>query len=132
MGKKLVTQINIASIIVKIYCIAPIDDLGNHSDVVKADGSDVIFVGTEADAASFASSFNHVIGIFLDIFPEVPTDEVLLDYGIASIDLIDRVGRLRELDIPITIVDVFEFLTPISIASQCALRLIREEYNEDF
>lgn len=132
MDKKLVSEIKTVSKVIKLYRVSPPDDLQNHSEVVKADGSDVIIVGTEAEATCFSSCLSDVIDVLLDIFPEVPIDEVILDYGIASVELIDRVGRLRERGIPITIVDIFEFLSPISISSQCAHRVLRGECNEDF
>lgn len=128
MDKQLVNTFSAVSETVKIYRVAPTTECR----ILEIVGSDIVVKFTESEAVSYSSVFADVLSHFVEYFPEVPLAGFVLDHGVASVQLIDRVGGLRGSGIPITIVDIFELMSPIAITAECAFRLYQGEHVEDF
>lgn len=101
------------------------DDDNENQSCVTVLGNDVVAKPGLFDLKLFESNLNDSLLLVEKVFPEVPFDEAIVDYGLASIELIQRVNRLQEGGIPATIVDVFEHETPCAIAAHSVVRLLK-------
>ncbi len=78
-------------------------------------------------ADSFFTAFETALTTIKQHFPEVPVDEPVVDYGVASVELIRRVESCRIDGLPISVVDIFEYVTPCEICAHSVIRLLQEE-----
>ena len=94
---------------------------------VSVEGNVVTVDSEVVDPMKFAEKLYDVMLLFREVFPEVPLWDAIFDYGVASIELIDRIEHLQQVGIAVTIVDIFEHNTPCAIAAHCAFRDVQRE-----
>lgn len=128
MGRVRFTTINTKRDEVCLYIGAS----GPNQSEISVDGTDVTLKANSIDEIFFSRNLENIVKIIEKFFPEVRFGEAIVDYGVASIDLLQRVEKLRDLGVPVTIVDIFEYMTPCAIAAECVVRLWKDKIDEDY